>query len=229
MTEKQIEQLKKVLSDSKLADNSSELDDAILQLAHDSAQTTRANSQSKSTNVFALLPLSFLRSATLAIVLTVGVFFAMGQLVSVDENIAALDQPEIKVGNAADSESFSQASQGVIVLPENVALEPAPSGLSRDHILMTFELSETEELLAKLSFDFSNNSDSSQADFDVAAVQVAMVDINSLIQTGALDNARQRYSDLKTECDGCSLPDTLEALVIAAQAFASKSNDLETG
>jgi len=56
-----------------------------------------------------------------------------------------------------------------------------------------------------------------------------MLDIDSMIQTGELDDARQRYSDLKTDCDDCGLPDTLEALVIASQEFAAKADSPKTG
>jgi len=224
MTEKQIEHLKKVLADSQLAENSPELDDLILKSAHESAHASQVKFKSTPRNFLTLVPVSFLRSATLAIVFTIGTFFAMGQLVSVDENVAAIDESKLNIKEAASNEAAIKPDQTPLTLPENIALEPAPSSLSRDQILMNFELSDTEELLAQLSFDFSENPKLVQNN-----IEVAMIDISSLIQTGELDNARQRYSDLKTQCDGCSLPATLEALVLAVQEFSIKVNDSETG
>jgi hypothetical protein len=166
-----------------------------------------------------------MRSATLAVVFTVGVFLAMGQLVSVDENIVALKSAEVEIRNVVAESSLKGPAQTMIVRPEIIALEPAPSHLSRDQILMSFELSDTEVLMAEFSFEFSQNPETTQNN-----VEVAMVDIHSLIQIGELEGARQRYSHLKMECGGCGLPDTLEALVLAAQVMATKhSNMLETG
>lgn len=231
MTGKQIEHLKSALANSKLADNSSKLDELILKSAHDSAQQTKANTKSnfRSINLLGLLPMSFLRSATLAVILTLGVFLAMGQVLNVDEATIGkskrlVNNAETVIDNVVSQETLNEPRQSTITKPEHLVLEPAPSGLSRDQILMSFELSDTEELLAESTFEFTQNSA-----FTQNKVVLAIADINSLIQVGELDNARQRYSELITECNGCGLPKTLEALVLAAQEFASKTNASKTG
>jgi len=236
MTEKQIEQLKKILADSTLADSSTELDNAILMSARESAKQPLAEKKAVSDQAmraqagfFESLPVSFLRSASLAIVFTVGTFVVMGQLVSVDENIASFDDAVIEENEVLSNEPVYKPNRTIIILPENVALEPAPSRLSRDQILMNFELSDTEELLAKLSLKFEPSTKPNNDGLFGTAVQIAMLDIDSMIQTGELDDARQRYSDLKTDCDDCGLPDTLEALVIASQEFAAKADSPKTG
>jgi hypothetical protein len=89
---------------------------------------------------------------------------------------------------------------------------------------MNFELSYTEALLAELSFKFKQNTG-----FDQNNINVAIADIGSLIKVGEFNDARKRYHDLRTECDGCDLPDSLEALVLAAQRFKIEKNPSETG
>ena len=226
MTETQIEHLKKGLTDSKLANNSTELDQLILKSAHESAQKNRANGEPKKRNMslLRLVLVSFLRSATLAIVFTSGVFLAMGQLLNVDDTFTANNPSKANADKPVFIERLEPSIQAPIVRHKNLALEPAPSGLSRDQILMNFELSDTEELLAQLSFNFSQNPE-----FDQGNIEVAMLDINSMIQIGELDDARQRYSDFKVECGDCNLPDSLEALVLAAQLFVTKNNSSNTG
>ncbi|MFQ3243698.1 MAG: hypothetical protein ACI9SP_000323 [Arenicella sp.] len=233
MTETQIEQLKKVLADSSLPDNSTELDDAILKSAHEAAQQ-RVGSGRKANRLLALLPLAFLRTASLAIVFTVGVFLAMGQLVSVNKNTLELNNTAVRNGTATDNPSATMnttvseqtiitSSQDSPLNTANVALKPMPSGLSRDQILLNFELNDTAELLATLSFEFS------QSGLDRNRAELAIVDINSLIQVGELDNARKRYGEFITRCVACRLPRTLEDLVLAAHNLAIKNSNFETG
>ena len=228
MTEKQIQQLKKMLADSSLADNSSELDNTILKSAHAAAKLNRVSVKPASSvnsvanRVFGFLPVSLLRSATLAVVFTLGAFFAMGQIVNVDESKIALKQADNFID--FDTSSEKKPARTTIVRPENVALEPAPSRLTRDQILMSFKLSDTGELIANLPFEFDRNSS-----FTQNSIALAMTDISSMIGVGELDNARQRYSELISQCDGCNLPETLEALVIASQHFATSANLEESG
>lgn len=234
MTEAQIEQLKKALSDSSLPDNSTELDDAILKSAHQAAQQ-RVESGRKANRLFALLPLAFLRTASLAIVFTVGVFLAMGQLVSVDQNTLELNNhtavlngadtnnPSATMNATVSEQTIITSSQDSPLSTANVALKPIPSSLSRDQILLNFELNDTVELLATLSFEFS------QSGLDRNRAELAIVDIDSLIQVGELDNARKRYGEFITRCVACGLPKTLEDLVLAAHDLAIKNSNFETG
>jgi hypothetical protein len=115
------------------------------------------------------------------------------------------------------------ASQRSITRAENTPLEPLPSGLSRDQILMNFELSDSTELLAKLSLKFGQRGLGSKL------AELAMVDINSLIQVGELASARQRYAVFIIQCATCGLPETLEDLVLSAHHLAIKNSVFETG
>lgn len=231
MTEKQIEQLKKVLSESKLPDNSVELDSAILKSAHDSASqwqdVEKADVSTPERHLFGLMPLSFLRSAGLATVLTLGTFVLMGQLISVDEELVVDDTGLTNVISNESVKEPVELKQTHIRLPENIALEPAPSQLSRDQILLSFDLSDTEELLAGLPLTPSIEPDTDA--FYQVAVQPAIVDIDLMIRTGELNDARERYGELKLDCNGCGLPDTLEALIIVSQQFAANAADSEPG
>jgi hypothetical protein len=235
MTEKQIEQLKKALADSSLPDSSTQLDQTILQSAHQAARRYRLKSDRRTPRLFDLLPLAFLRTASLSIVFTIGVFFAMGQLVKVDENTLVLkDASEINkrgsVAHSVVSESVGNlVSQRTFAGAEKTVLEPLPSGLSRDQILMSFELSDSSELLAKLSFEFNQSNDESNDGLNSNAAELAMSDINSLIQVGELANARQRYAEFIIQCAVCGLPKTLEDLVLAAHHLAIENSAFETG
>lgn len=228
MTETQIEQLKQVLANSSLPDNSAELDDAILTSAHQAVQQ-RVNRDRHVGRLFDLLPIAFLRTASLAIVLTIAVFLGMGQLVSVDQktikgnNIAKPSNPSAIINTVTTEQTIATGTPRSPSSSTNVTLKPLPSGLSRDQILLNFELSDAEELLATLSFEFNQSS------LDRNRAELAMVDINSLIHIGELDNARKRYGDFINRCVACGLPETLEDLVLAAHNLAIKNSDFETG
>ncbi len=236
MTEKQIEQLKRVLSgssvyDSELTDHSSQIDALILTAARETAETNRAKARAKASllRTRARWSFSLLRSASLALVFTIGVFLVMGQMIKVNEPLVGTGAFEMKIDSTSGSKDISSSGQAAIEIPDHPAREPEPSRLSRDQILLNFDLAETQQLLTKLSLDFNRNSGSDHSELDAATVQLAMVDISSLIKTGELDDARQRYSELKTECDDCGLPETLEALVIVLQSFSNQPINSKTG
>jgi len=162
-------------------------------------------------------------------VFTIGVFLVMGQMVKVEEPLVGINISDMNIDTTSENNGINSSVQTAIKFPDNPTRELEPSRLSRDQILLNFDLVHTQQLLAKLSLDFNSNSSSGHNEFDDETVRLAMVDINSLIKTGELDDARERYSDLKTECDGCGLPETLEALVIALQSFSIKPINSKTG
>ena len=88
----------------------------------------------------------------------------------------------------------------------------APQTLSaRDQILAEMKLPNTAEILASLKFDVQQDRNLAEA-----SINIAMTDIRQLIGVGQLSKARQRYAELRTMCANCTLPDTLEMLVIDA-------------
>ena len=209
MTEKQLSQLKSLLEDSSLASElqktSTELDEKIL-----SAARAREASQASTPNRAEFgLSFSMLATASLAIILTVGLFFGMSQMILPEES-------SMHISNGADLEQqqlFQKNSKvkDLISRPESVTMQDAPSKVSRDRILMEFSLPATNELIANVEFEFQQDRSHAQV-----AIDIAMFEISSMIELGSYDNARERYAMLLEDCHGCSLPTTLEALVLSA-------------
>jgi len=50
------------------------------------------------------------------------------------------------------------------------------------------------------------------------SISFALADIRGMICLGELDDARERYAQLKESCTACRLPSTLELLVLNNQA-----------
>ena len=209
MTEKQLSQLKSLLEDSSLASElqktSTELDEKILSAAR-AREASQVNNPKRAE--FGL-SFSMLATASLAIILTVGLFFGMSQMILPEES-------SMHISNGADLEqrqSFQKNSKvkDLITRPESVEMQDAPSKVSRDRILMEFSLPATNELIANVEFEFQQDRSDAQA-----AIDIAMFEISSMIELGSYDSARERYAMLLEDCHGCSLPTTLEALVLSA-------------
>jgi len=117
MTEKQIEQLKKVLSDSsvydsKLTDHSPQLDDLILSSARAMAQAnqTKARSIASLLRERARWSFSLLRSASLAVVFTIGVFLVMGQMVKVEEPLVGINISDMNIDTTSENNGINSWS-----------------------------------------------------------------------------------------------------------------------
>ncbi len=223
MTEKQIEQLKKMLSDAHPIQSTDELDNQILKAARIESEKLKAESIHSRSSSW----LNSLGSLGVAAMLTVTVFLGLSQVLSPDDLVAnkvpTQDVDSVAFKQKEVDSSVQGLSQNTIVKPSSTELSSAPSKGSRDDILMQFDLSETEDLLANLSDDLFGDAGVKQS-----SIRLAMNDINSFIQVGEFDGARQRYRDFTFDCQECGLPDSLEDLVLAAssgiRANGSKDN-----
>ncbi len=223
MTEKQIEQLKKMLSDTHPIYSTDELDNQILEAARLESEKLKAESIDSRGGSW----LNSLGSLGVAAMLTVIVFLGLSQVISPDDlvtsKVPTQDVDSVAFEPKETNSSAQRLSQNTIVKPSSTQFSSAPSNGSRDDILMQFDLSETQDLLANLSGDLFGDAGVKQS-----SIRLAMNDINSLIQVGEFDGARQRYRDFTFDCKECGLPDSLEDLVLAAssgvRASGSKDN-----
>lgn len=208
MTEQQITQFKDLLEKSSLArdleQTSNDLDMKIL-----SAAQARDASQVKTPSLSMFgLPLSVVGMVSLAILFTVGLFFGMSQMIVPDEQeIVVKSSSEKSVGRLVVSDT---KVKNLVERPELAAQQDAPSKISRDKILMDFDLPATNKLLAQMEFSFERDPTHSQV-----AIELAMFEINAMIELGTFDSARERYAMLLENCEDCGLPTTLEALVLS--------------
>jgi len=212
MTERQIENLKKLLMNSKVTEDTPELDDKILTAAKQHAKNLTRQSN------WSLLQFGTLSSVTLSIAFTVTLFFGLNQILNINapSEIQAQHNAEVNVALLANKQKATQPSASVITHPneliKKLGVVSAPEAQPvRDQILAQLELPNTQDILATMSFQL-------QEDHKLAenSINFAMSDIRQLISGGQLDKARVRYAQLREMCDGCTLPNTLEALVINA-------------
>jgi len=212
MTEKQIEQLKKVLANSslenKLDDQSKDLDNKILRAAQRQAKSSQQRS-SRSWLSNLDLPFNYMGAVSLAVLFTMGLFFGMSQIVSPPEqNLVSATVDEVK---RPEFVSINSNEKAVIARPEYLAQEEAPTNISRDKILVDFALPSTDELIAKMEFGVDHERANARANIDLA-----LNDISIMISLGTFDGARERYAKLLENCVSCILPPTLEALVLSS-------------
>ncbi len=211
MTEHQIETLRNLLAGSNAVSNSEELDNKILEHA-------RASVAAKPRREGWLSGIGFLTPAMLAIVLTLGLFFWMGQLVSVDQVQVAKQSPieALEFDHVNDSGvNTLEEHISSIDRPERVAVLPRPEQTqAANNILFEYELPTTEALLANMIL--APDLDSNEVEHSIT---LALSDIQIMIHQRQFDDARIRYAMLKQSCQGCRLPNTLEALVMADSSF----------
>jgi len=218
MTEHQIKYLKSILTDSKLAENSAELDQKVLQAAHQQASLLR---EKKSTRTW-WFGSSALQSALSVLLIAICLFTGMSYWVSGP-------QKDDSVGNLAQDSrlnfeiELTDSSKPIesLVKPSRiqVAERPAFSKEQSDQILLDTALPEPAELIASL--DFSIEIDQAQMSQNIG---LALSDINGMIRMGRLDGARERYAQLRDSCIDCGLPSSLELLVLNG-----RHANLETG
>jgi len=218
MTEKQIEQLKKMLSETHTTQSTQELDKQIVDAAR--LESIKLKGATKPPRLGTWL--TSLSSFGAAAALTVGVFLGLSQMLSPDDletNLALKKTSPEGSRSVVIGSDVPQKTPNMVVTSSNTQpnsvpeISLAPSGGSRDEILMRFDPSETQDLLASLSAEFTG-----ETWFDESGIVLAMNDINSLIRVGEFDGARQRYRDFKFGCKDCGLPDALEDLVLAASS-----------
>jgi len=228
MTEQQIENLKQLLSNSETPDSPSELDNKVLKAARLYSQevnnTREKNFLSRIFNAFS--PLGKLSAGALSVLLTAAIFLGMNQIIKVDSEFQTTEgllatsddgkiELEIIAKESTTNRTISESNLGKPKFEPKIVgtkTEQAPQRLSaRDQILAEMKLPNTAEILASLKFDIQQDRKLAEA-----SINIAMTDIRPLIGVGHLSKARQRYAELRTMCAHCTLPDTLEMLVIDA-------------
>ena len=222
MTEQQFEKIKELLDASKPAQSSTELDNKILTMA--AQQLDQDKQQQVRGQIFAgsfKKVLSWLQkftqngiaqAAVLSTALTLVVFVGMAQLLKVEQgsSFTASEQTtlEFKVSSKIVNETLPARTK--VALP-TIEFEMPETQQARDQILASMPLPDINSLLNDVV-----SQDSRDRQFTQSVVSVAMKDIRFMLDNGQLDDARVRYAKLKKRCTECSLPDTLEALVVIA-------------
>lgn len=211
MTEHQIRHLKSILTDSKLGANSAQLDEKILQAAEQHSDV-RVVTPKRSL----ILGSAYLQPAVFAIVITIATFIGMDYMVSNEPvHSAALDGQERQPIRVESSPLLDPAmeNRGSHRKPDriSVAKRPERSKQALDQILLKSELPETAALMANMDI----NVDLAEME---QSISFALADIRGMICLGELDDARERYAQLKESCTACRLPSTLELLVLNNQA-----------
>lgn len=215
MTEQQVKKLKDLLDATDAPINSAELDSRIMRAA--STQAEQRNRSHRDNKPFlGFMSSSLFTAAVLSLLMTAGVFIALSQIVNTgnQSNIAAQSKTaiEINFGSGAALKAHkpvSSDSTQVAVRLDELSPTPTDSSQTRDQILAQMSLPDGQDVLGGMEFLL-------EADRVLAeqSVQLAMSDIRTMIGQGQLKSARERYERLRQSCDVCSLPSTLEALVL---------------
>ncbi len=206
MNDQDILFLKSKLDDCPTVKNSEQLDHLVLTASRDQAEQIRQSSRAKPwvlINRFA--------AVGLAVVITLSSLVVMKLAVQPEEPLTAAQEPVQSLRYVSKPPSIdSILSQYRIEKPErSVATKLPPTQLERDIILKELGLPDPRVLIAQLN---SGQADQvRQAEADMA---LAFNDIEALISEGELDIARSRYNNLLSQCQGCGLPSSLEALLI---------------
>lgn len=214
MTEQQINNLGKILASSETIESSSQLDKIILTAAHQNKPIKKSFSLF---NGFHFQPLSFASSVVLSIAFTIFIFAGMGQLISIEHPSLANEELTPNNQTLAVTEKKSTSVESATLKPEIISQAPM-TPKARDQLLVEMALPDTKYLLNRMEFSFIEERD--QAETSITA---ALGDIQLMIADGELNDARQRYERLRRSCETCSLPVTLEALVLNANAGTTRS------
>ena len=208
MTEQQIKHLEKILNHSKADLETPELDKKILLAAKTKTST---NSRPINFNPFNLIQFGFLGSATLSIMITAGIFFTLNRIISVERSSSILSADPITLNKQNQQRNVTQSTQTpeIISRPDHIVIAVPTTQHARDQILMEMDLPDIKTLLSKMESPLSKDIILTEN-----LIVQAMDDIRLMISNGKLNNARQRYDELKRYCISCSLPESLEALVL---------------
>jgi len=149
MTEQQIENLQKLLSRSTLEGGSKELDERILQASRERVPTPVRESW------FSIY--SAMTAGALAVILTIGLFFAMGHIVNVEEPVfvAQPDESNTTVKAQIVDQKSSNSVNHQVDRPKKIQIvpRPEPQPADRNKILFEYTLPTTDSLLASMVFN----------------------------------------------------------------------------
>ena len=215
MTEQHLNTLKELLASSKEVQNSAELDATILAASLANAPVAR----NVTSSWHAVFPLNSVATAAVSITICMGVLLAMSQIISSDRNT----EPYALTPNVSSELIIEVAPNhypeppildgtldgtGSIVKPR---LPPEFGGrTTQDQILAGIELPSAQALLEGKEFSFADERSLTES-----SLSGALADINQMLRSGALNEARDRYDRLRRSCSVCDLPTSLEALALA--------------
>lgn len=224
MTEKQIKQLQTLLSQSTTETTSTECDERILQASQAQATSNSVTSTSSAAWRHAILrSVNFVRTTTIAVSLTLAIFVGLGQLLTLEQaDLVAINGNEAaqNIPHVASADPLDARTKQVINRPRgefNAVPAQAPSQVQRDTAMLSVVgahgLPDTSQLLATMTFSVASERSLAQANIDLA-----MADIRLMVQLGKLNNARERYVQLKQvqlkrHCPPCRLPESLDDLL----------------
>lgn len=216
MTERELNELTRLLNQNTHSNASPELDRTILAAAEEytSKQHTKRAFLSRNAWVPAM---------SLALVMTVGLLVAMSVWVTPTAPEAPLTGQTlpINVSTPTHTQSSDDVDRSMVTLSEPPLLNHSAQS---DDVLTSYPLPDTETVLAAMQFDLQ-----SQRQAASEQVQLALHDMSQLIQRGALHDARQRYQRLRETCLSCELPSTLELLLLASREPLDQRRSVDTG
>jgi len=224
MTEQQIKQLKEILDLSQCAENSSELDQRILQAAQAKTLLSESDNDEKSTwvNGFKrILAHGFSQAAVASLIFTFALFLGMGYVTKVDNNSISTKQ---QLGleeyiDITDKKDNKKTTQIAISKPDFIINQAPQTENMRDALLAKMTIPNTQLLLDDTQFPQLSDRDLARD-----AINMAMNDIQFMINQGAFNEARLRYARLKESCQGCSLPESLDAMALNSQIQQADSS-----
>lgn len=216
MTERELNEITRLLNQDAHPNANPELDRTILVAAEQYAQTQQAKRSILTRN-------AWVPAMSLALVMTVGLLVGMSAWVSPIAPKAPLTGQTlpINVTTPARTQSDDKVDRSMVTVSE----PPQRSHTAQsDDVLTSYPLPDTETVLAAMQFDVE-----SQRVVASEQVHLALHDMNQLIQRGALHDARQRYQRLRETCLSCELPSTLELLVLATREPVDQRRSADTG
>jgi len=218
MTKQQVKHLKTLLDSSAVEESSKELDEKILRAANAQIEQNRRDKTQKNRSLLIFRSRGTFGAAALSVVLTIGCFWGLSQLFKADEAYAPLviRSEKVKIDVV---EGSNVATPKELIIDDthqlNNPLDVPESADARDLILADMDLPRTQDLLSSIYVE-----QASDRVFMHNNIIAAMDDIRDMLNGGRLDKARQRYEELRQLCDGCRLPESLEALVLNGQTAA---------
>jgi len=223
MTEKQIEELQRLLADNKVFDDKTapklaELDRRILHQARlhveqDKQTMVNTNQNPKRVSSFWRVH-SYTAAVVLSVMLTGIMFLGLGQVISVSESDKVAFQGKIMPPITSQDErllkpliekNISKTTVARAVFEESAWY----AQLREQHQLEKIVLPDVAELVDVMEFELPNDSVIAQQ-----LIQDAMQDIGAMLHQGQWQNAQLRYADLQQHCDVCTLPEDLEELLV---------------
>ena len=223
MTEQQFERLKQHL-DASSKQTSVDLDKSILHAAMQRAEQneTQQPDEGKNTKkrlgnqlhnwLSGWLQTTAVQSAVVSVALTVFVFVGLALTIKPEQQTTISNSESMAFTfNSTDQlDDKTQRNDDVKALIQKVEpLQMPVTQQGRDQILAQMSLPDVQTLLEAMEFEQHDDRQSAES-----VISIAMQDIRIMIENQNLNGARVRYAGLKQRCAKCSLPESLEALLL---------------